>query len=303
MNQIVPVIGTQTAGLQPIEGELLPRGQLTENRVGDELVGMTDAEIKVKAPAVFGRQHSSLSDAYAFVRTGNIVRMLRDYGYAVQSVKQTNPRKRDASTVRHAVTMVQAKDLGKANVATDRHTIMLINSNNGRSKFRFMDGYFRMVCSNGLIIGEIDTAFALIHRAGEIAQLQGIMEKVGERQAKAAAVIDRWRSIQLTVARQQFLAMEMAKLRFGNTAGKYNMDTALAVRRPGDEGDDLWTVFNRLQESYVRGGVSYMSGKEVRQSRAIDGVVADTSFNLAAWGVAEQLAKSLTGEQVSVAVN
>lgn len=283
----------------PLEGELMPRGQLTESRVNGELVGMTDAEIKANAPAVFGRQHSSLSDAYAFVRTGNVVRQLRDLGFAVQSVKQTKPRKRDASTVRHAVTMCRADALGKTGKDLAGYpTIMLMNSNNGRSKFRFMFGYFRLVCSNGLVIGEVAASMALIHRAGEIAQLDKLMAEMTERHARAMAVIERWGQIILPTGVQQQLALDLAKIRFGNTAGKYDLESALRVRREGDEGDDLWHVFNRLQESYVRGGVSYTGNSgDVRQSRAIDGVVADTGFNLAAWGVAEKLAAQISGDK------
>ncbi len=303
MNQDMIVSAIEKSKL--IEGEVMPRLPLTESRVNGELVGLTDSEIKVKAPAVFGRQHSSLSEAYAFVRTGNIVRQMRELGFAVQSVKQTNPRKRDASTVRHSVTMCLAEDLTKVGLAkVGRPTIMLLNSNNGRSKFRFMFGYFRVVCANGLVVGEVEASAALIHRAGEVAQLDGIVKQITERQQKALSVIARWGQIILPVAAQQRLALELATLRFGSTAGKYDMDTALKVRRPEDEGNDLWTVFNRLQESYVRGGVSYMGNSgDVRQSRAIDGVVADTSFNLAAWDVAERVATTLVGGAEGVVVN
>jgi hypothetical protein len=289
----------------PLEGELMPRNIMTESRVNGELVGMTDLEIKTQAPAVFGRQHSSLSEAYAFVRTGNIVRQMRELGFAVQSVKQTKPRRRDPSTVRHAVTLVRAEDLSKNSLQkVGRPTIMLMNSNNGRSKFRFMFGYFRLVCSNGLVIGEVAASMALIHRAGEIAQLDKVMKEINERHDRARLVIERWRGIQLGKATQQMLALEMAKLRFGNTAGKYDMESALRVRRPEDEGDDLWTVFNRLQESYVRGGVAYAGNAgDVRSSRPIDGVVADTGFNLAAWSVAERIAATVSGEGAAVVVN
>jgi len=167
-----------------------------------------------------------------------------------------------------------------------------------------MFGYFRLACTNGLVIGEVSASMALIHRAGEIAQLTKLMEEMRERHIKAMSVIERWRNINLSRGLQHQLALEMAKLRFGGTAGKYDLDSALRVRRPEDEGDDLWRVFNRLQESYVRGGVSYVgNGGDVRSSRAIDGVVADTGFNLAAWAAAERIAKNVTGESAGVVVN
>lgn len=292
---------------KPLIGELMDRaGPLTESRTKDgTLVGMTDEMIKKVAPAVFGRQHSSLSEAYAFVKTGTIVQQLRHLGFAVQSVKQTNPRKRDAATVRHAVTMCLADDLGEGGMAKiGRPTLMLLNSNNGRSKLRWLFGFFKFACSNGLIIGEITASAALIHRAGEMAQLGGLINDLFERQMKALAVIDRWSAIDLTKGLQHQLAMEMARLRFGDGYAKYDLDSALAVRRPEDMGDNLWLVFNRLQEAYSRGGVMF-TGKagDVRASRAIDGVVADTGFNLAAWAAAERIAQKMIGVDGVASVN
>ena len=46
----------------------------------------------------------------------------------------------------------------------------------------------------------------------------------------------------------RLLAYEAAKLRY-NDVSNVNIDDILAVNRIEDEGNDLWTVFNRIQEN------------------------------------------------------
>ena len=58
-------------------------------------------------------------------------------------------------------------------------------------------------------------------------------------------------------------------------------------RRPADERDDLWTVYNVLQENLIRGGVRYRSasGRELR-SRGIRAIRDDVRINSRLWQAA-----------------
>jgi hypothetical protein len=62
----------------------------------------------------------------------------------------------------------------------------------------------------------------------------------------------------------------------------------LQPRRIEDQGDDLWKVFNVVQEKMIRGGVSYSSPKgKVRSAREINNIVASNSINTKLWEAAE----------------
>ena len=45
------------------------------------------------------------------------------------------------------------------------------------------------------------------------------------------------------------LAYDAAKLRFKEDDDKFDIDALLKVNRTEDEGNDVWTVFNRIQEN------------------------------------------------------
>ena len=44
-------------------------------------------------------------------------------------------------------------------------------------------------------------------------------------------------------------AYNAAKLRFNKDDDKFDIDALLKVNRTEDEGNDVWTVFNRIQEN------------------------------------------------------
>jgi len=64
----------------------------------------------------------------------------------------------------------------------------------------------------------------------------------------------------------------------------WNVETLLKALRPEDEGTDLWTTMNRLQENLVQGGLSDFHRdrrgrlRSVRALRGIDSKVSDQSF-------------------------
>ena len=91
---------------------------------------------------------------------------------------------------------------------------------------------------------------------------------------------------------QQF-AEQAVLLRYPTLAeAPVDAATLIQVRRPEDEGADLWNTTNRVQESLIRGGVSDhhrdKHGK-LRSVRALRGIDSKVSLNKGLWGLAEQL--------------
>ena len=68
--------------------------------------------------------------------------------------------------------------------------------------------------------------------------------------------------------------------------------TLLQARRSEDEGNDVWQVVNRCQESLVRGGVSDLrhdARGRLRSIRALRGIDSKVTLNKALWGLAERV--------------
>jgi len=61
----------------------------------------------------------------------------------------------------------------------------------------------------------------------------------------------------------------------------------LEVRRELDEGNDLWTVFNRVQEAVTHGGTARLNDR--RHTRGIKAVDSTIRVNTRLWKAAEAL--------------
>jgi hypothetical protein len=93
----------------------------------------------------------------------------------------------------------------------------------------------------------------------------------------------------LTLDEKKDFANEAIKLRWENNKNVKNisLNDMILPTREGDMGDDMWKVFNVVQEKLVRGGLIYRtdSGRNVR-TRQLTDVVGNTKFNRELWELA-----------------
>ncbi|HAF2376717.1 TPA: DUF945 domain-containing protein, partial [Salmonella enterica] len=69
----------------------------------------------------------------------------------------------------------------------------------------------------------------------------------------------------------------------------------LTPRRYEDRKDDLWSVFNRIQENLSKGGLPGRTAKGKRtHTRAVNGIDGDVRLNRALWVMAEQMQQALS---------
>jgi len=252
-------------------------------------------EIASMAPAVFGaRPARHMTERYQHVKTAEVLSALMDRGYTITSASQERARKRDPKTVRHMVTMVHSKALSAPRFKEGVPTLLLWNSHNGRSQLKFCSGFFRFICSNGLIIGEVEQEFAFRHAAKPLEMLDQTLDLLAARTTGSLERMTEWRGIELSNRRVVSFAEKAAKLRFGEEAGgAYSVEQILHVRRPEDAGNSLWRVMNRVQENLMRGGVEGRSanGRKIA-SRAVNNITLNLSFNKGLWSLAEQYAEA-----------
>jgi predicted ABC-type ATPase len=69
------------------------------------------------------------------------------------------------------------------------------------------------------------------------------------------------------------------------------LEEFLAPRRKEDEGDSLWVVLNRVQESVLKGGYSITNVKnKLRRAKSIKNIQQDIKLNQQVWELAETFA-------------
>lgn len=273
---------------------------------------LTEAELHRLAPSLFATEaHHSRSDRFAPVPTIDIVRGLQREGFEVFAAAQAKTR--DASKRDFTKHMVRLRNpsLRKSDNG-DTFEIVLINGNDGSSAYRMMPGFFRMVCSNGLIVGESVGEVRVRHSGNA---MDDVIEGAYTVLADAPKVMDRVDAFRRTsLNRDEALAFATAahQLRFPAAALEAD-DPAfspapvepirlLSARRQADmeERSNLWGVFNVVQENAIRGGQkgwverTDANGRaQMRRAstRAVGGIDGNRDLNRALWTLAEEMAK------------
>ena len=60
---------------------------------------------------------------------------------------------------------------------------------------------------------------------------------------------------------------------------KVDLDDLLAPTRKEDMGNDVWSVFNVVQEKLIEGDFEYISGTKVRKARKVKNFKQDQKIN------------------------
>jgi hypothetical protein len=128
------------------------------------------------------------------------------------------------------------------------------NSCNGTKAMNIDFGMYRQVCSNGLIRFDGEQIGSIPHNNKGIERYPIIMNKVNEYAADAMDSFAQFKSKELTISQIQKLTHEAMKLRFVGRSD-ISPNQLLTVRRPEDEGDNLWSVYNRIQENLTQSGM------------------------------------------------
>lgn len=256
----------------------------------DTLPGLSQKAIQEIAPAILTDVHK-MSDRYELVRTYDVIEALREANYFPVEVQQHNPSQRDPMFVTHKVVLRSRESIERpAQVGDQVSQIVILNSHNGRKRLTMLAGLYRFVCANGLIIGEDMMKFTARHtgtiKEDALTFTNGMIKEL----PRINDAIDRWGSIELSPSKQNEFAWRARKLRWAKDA-QYEADVMLAPRRPTDVGNDLWRVFNRVQENCVKGGMEAINenGRRVK-SGALTQIDYNAKFNSDLWALAEEFA-------------
>jgi hypothetical protein len=159
--------------------------------------------------------------------------------------------------------------------------ILLTNSHDGKAAFNFRVGIFRLVCSNGLVISDADFNNVSIRHTNYT--FESLQTKINEIIAKLPGLVNKinvFKAKTLTEVEMNDFAAKASQLRTKKTV---NIMDVLSATRTEDQGNDLWVVFNRVQEKILGG--SYTSGG--RKARSVKNFQKDIQLNEQLFELAE----------------
>ncbi|EDD5837537.1 DUF932 domain-containing protein [Salmonella enterica subsp. enterica serovar Enteritidis] len=254
---------------------------------------LTREELMQYTPSVFGEdKHTSRSEKYSYIPTITLLENLRREGFEPFFACQS--RVRDPGKREHTKHLLRLRRAGQI-TGQQVPEIIILNSHGGESSFQLLPGVFRSVCTNSLVCGQSFGEVRVPHRGN-------VVEKVIEGAYEVLGVFDRveekrdaMQSLLLPPPAQQAFARAALTYRFGEEHQPVAATQILTPRRYEDRKDDLWSVFNRIQENLLKGGLPGRTAKGKRShTRAVNGIDGDVKLNRALWVMAEQMQQALS---------
>jgi hypothetical protein len=241
-------------------------------------------QIKSMAPSVFTTDKAPhLTDKYIQTPTSRVVEDLMSMGWQVTKVQEVKARK-GKGFQKHMVVFRNPEIMIKgANGDDSFPQILLTNSHDGKAAFNFRVGIFRLVCSNGLVISDADfNNVSIRHMNYSFETLQTKIQEVIAKLPNLVQKINLFKQTELTEAQMADFATKAAALRNKQTV---NIADLLRADRNQDAGNDLWLVFNRIQEKVISGGYGY--GRKNRKARSVKNFQQDIKLNEQLFELAE----------------
>jgi hypothetical protein len=254
---------------------------------------LNEGQIREKANSIFADKGAShTSEKYSHIPTYKIIEDMAKLGWGVTDVKQIKARK-NAGFQKHLV-VFRNNDIviDGADGDTVFPQILLTNSSDGKNAFTFRAGLFRLVCENGLVVSTQDFENIKIRHFGyDFNELQKTITAMVEKLPLTVESMNKFKQTQLTDNQIEEFAKRALEVRFGEEDIKrVTIDFREFTRatRKEDEGNDLWSVFNRIQEKVIEGDFSYGFATKTRKARKIKNFNQDIALNSKLYSIATE---------------
>jgi hypothetical protein len=177
--------------------------------------------------------------------------------------------------------------------------LILKNGNDGTACYELMAGLFRICCANSMVAlsQELDS-LKIRHTGNDIQErvIEGSY-RVLEGSEKALAAPQDWGKLPVSKETGLILAEAAHAMRFADSDGVITTPITptqlLTPRRVADQGSDLWSTFNVIQENCLKGGLRNWVGSRRVTTRAVKGIEQDVKLNRALWAMGEKMAALL----------
>lgn len=252
----------------------------------------TIEEVKATAPSIFASEAiSSVSKNYIHIPTSQIIEDMAKLGWNVVDAKEVKSKKykgyqKHLLVFRNLDVVINGEDGD-----TVFPQILISNSHDGKSAFVFRAGLYRLVCENGLVIANKEFERLSIRHVGyKFEELQKTITAMVEKLPLTVESMNKLRQTQLNEKQKEEFAKRAFKLRF-NEEVSFDINELIKPTRPQDEGNDVWSVYNVVQEKLINGMFSYTNEKgKFRRARKIKNFQQDVKLNEQLYELANEFA-------------
>ena len=249
---------------------------------------LTKDQIRNSSPLVFADAPTNpdVSNKYLFVNTETIIDDLDKLGWKPVQAAQRKARKKEGTIFSKHMVAFQNPDIQITSEDGDNAypRILLTNSHDGMQAFKFSVGIFRLVCSNGLVVADEQFSdFKIKHKGYSFDELRNVVRQAVEDLPNKVKIMNDMKNRILTEDEKRKMALDAMLIRAGVKELQYDEETITDIldpKREEDKGDDLWRVFNVIQEKITQGDFhAALTGAKVRKVRKIKSFEKDMKVN------------------------
>jgi hypothetical protein len=269
---------------------------------------LTSDEIRVRAPAVYAHDYAEdLSNKYGNFNSTHAIEVMNDYGYGVTQAAQVQGRTEQANIHgQHLMAFAKRHEVSAS--TTEQPEIIFYNSHDGKSSMKLFAGVYRFICSNGIIAGEgFDQR--MIHYKNNLDSFEDILKYTANSLEGIAQLTRNMKNITPEPLAIQHFAETALETRY-DTEERYNLglntrnifteltiNDVLTPARTQDEANNAWTVFNRVQESVLRGGMRVLgttkrrgrSAVTYKEAKPLSSIKQNVDVNRKLWDIAQEV--------------
>lgn len=252
---------------------------------------LNEVQLMRNAPSIFATGRASkTSERYAFIPSIDVVRGLGRAGFKPVMAAQT--KSRDANEIEHKKHLIRFRHESSISDNGLIPEIVLVNSHDGSTSYQLRAGIYRLVCTNGLIVGNDSFLRRVKHKGNVIESVVEAASDLLEIVPLSVRKAQEWEATPLKIEQQTAFAEAASMLKWDQDNVAIDPKRLLSPRRVADSKKDLWTTLNVIQENLIRGGVRYRTESHQRQStRAINSVSENVRLNTALWTLTERMAE------------
>lgn len=185
-----------------------------------------------------------------YIPTLDVVQKLQTEGWKIQGVDEARAKNRK---ITNNYVQMQHPDFAVKNNKGQNEAIASLtisNSCSGNQPLQLDLGAYREVCSNGLVAFDAASESSKIqHTKINARDLDLFIHELSNKSNKLIKEIHAMKNKNMSYDEIRSFAYNAAKLRFKEDDVKFDVDALLKVNRVEDESNDVWTVFNRIQEN------------------------------------------------------
>ena len=229
----------------------------------------------------------NVSSRYGFVSTREVLQGLEHSGFQV--VKAVQHRVREGFIAEHARHVLRLRhESARLELGEYVPEVVILNSHDGSSAYQISVGLFRLVCLNGLVVGNPWGSVRVRHTKHQVEAVVDASLELIAAAPRARETVAALQAVQLEPVERAAFAEAASALRWDTPTLPVAPERLLEARRREDAGVDLWTTYNTIQENLIAGGVRSKIG---RKTRGISAPAEDVRLNKSLWLLAERMAQ------------